>query len=59
VVQGSPDFLERIDRQTRRHLMAVETGRDLQIKGESLPNSALFGAAADVFFRRGLVRLGS
>jgi glucokinase len=57
VAHGCPDFPERVDRQIRRYLMSAEAGQDLQIKGESLPNSALFGAAADVFVRRGLVRL--
>jgi glucokinase len=57
VAHGCPDFPGRVDRQIRRYLMSVEAERDLQIRGESLPNSALFGAAADVFVRRGLIRL--
>ena len=35
--------------------MTVEACRDLQVVSESFPNSALVGAAADVFIRKGIL----
>lgn len=55
VMRSSPSFLERIASRTRDYLMTVEARRDLRVVGESFPNSALFGAAASVFARRGLL----
>lgn len=55
VAHASPDYITRIDRKVRDYLMTVEARRDLQIVGESMPNSALFGAAAHAFIERGVI----
>lgn len=49
VSNGSDWFVERIDRRIRDFLMTVEARRDLRIARESFEDSALWGAAADVF----------
>ena len=57
VVHGSTDYASRIDRRIRDYLMTVEARRDLRIIKESFPNSALFGAAANVLIQSGAVTL--
>ena len=42
-------FVERINAEIRAYLMTVEARRDLRVLRESLPNAALWGAAAHVF----------
>jgi len=49
VMKAGPEFLARIESLTRQHLFSPEARRDLRLVPESLPNSALFGAAASVF----------
>ena len=56
VWKGSPEFIGRVDRHVRDFLMTEEAKRDLEIVTESFPNSALVGAAADVFLRTGLLK---
>lgn len=56
VSRGSEDFIDRIGKRIRDYLMTVEARRDLKVVGESFTNSALFGAAADVFMRKGILR---
>lgn len=55
VVHASPDLVPRIDSRIRQYLMTVEAVRDLRVVVESLPNSALYGAAAEVFLCCGLL----
>ena len=55
VVHASPDLVPRIDTRIRQYLMTVEAVRDLRVRVESFPNSALFGAAAEVFLCCGLL----
>jgi glucokinase len=57
VVNGSPDFVSRISRKIREHLMTEEAIRDLIIVKESFENSALIGAAADVFLREKILSI--
>jgi len=57
VVHASPDLIPRIDRRIRQFLMTVEAVRDLRVETESFPNSALYGAAAEVFLCRSLLTL--
>ena len=55
VVHASPDLVPRIDTRIRQYLMTVEAVRDLRVGVESFPNSALYGAAAEVFLCCGLL----
>lgn len=55
VSRGSEDFIDRINKRIRDYLMTEEARRDLQVIGESFTNSALVGAAADVFLRKGIL----
>jgi glucokinase len=57
VANGSPEYVASIDQKIRTYLMMDEAKRDLRVVKESLPNSALFGAAADVFIRSGRIGL--
>lgn len=57
VVHASPDLARRIDRSVRSYLMTAEAVRDLRVVTESLPNSALYGAASEVFLCTGLLDL--
>ncbi|MBK8047862.1 MAG: ROK family protein [Anaerolineales bacterium] len=57
VAHGDPELVPRINRKIRDYLMTVEAARDLRVVMESLPNSALYGAAADVFIRSGVLEL--
>ncbi|MGB8980606.1 MAG: ROK family protein, partial [Anaerolineales bacterium] len=56
VVNASPNFVDRIQRRIREFLMTDEARRDLQVVRESFENSALVGAAADVFLRTGILQ---
>lgn len=49
VAKAGADFIQRVERSTQGYVMADEVRRDLRIVPESLPNAALFGAAAFVF----------
>jgi len=49
LMKAGPEFLRRIEALTRNHVFSAEVRRDLRFVPESLPNSALFGAAAGVF----------
>ena len=49
VTKAGPEFLERINGRIREYLMTEEARQDLRIVPESLPNAAIFGAAAYVF----------
>lgn len=51
VANAAPDYVERIGVKIRDYLMTEEAKRDLKVVRESFPNSALFGAAVDVFLR--------
>jgi glucokinase len=55
VVNASDDFVDLVNARIRDFLMTEEAKRDLKVVKESFPNSALFGAAADVFQRQGLL----
>lgn len=55
VCNGSEWFVKRIDQRIRDFLETVEARRDLQVARESFVDSALWGAAADVFAHRGIV----
>lgn len=55
VVQGSSDFVPRISHRIRDFLMTEEAVRDLKVVKETFENSALVGAAADVFARQGIL----
>ena len=57
VANASPDFVGRISQCIRSHLMTEEAIRDLQVVKESFENSALVGAAVDVFLRQGILSL--
>ena len=57
VVYGNPNLVARIDARIRQYMMTVEAKRDLRVVQESLPNSALYGAAAEVFVCTGLMAL--
>ena len=55
VWNGSPDFVNRVDERVRGFLMTDEAKRDLKIVRESFKNSALMGAAANVFLKKGVL----
>jgi glucokinase len=55
VVQACPGFAGRVSRRIRDFLMTEEAKRDLRVVKETFENSALIGAAADVFYRQGMV----
>jgi glucokinase len=55
VIQACPEMIERVDHYIRKYLMSEESRRDLRIYKESFDNSALYGAAADVFLRSALI----
>jgi glucokinase len=55
VWNGAPDFVQRVDQRIRGFLMTEEAKRDLKIVRESFDNSALMGAAANVFLKKGLL----
>lgn len=55
VVHASPTFVPRIQSRIRDFLMTEEAKRDLQVVKESFENSALVGAAIDVFLRSGVL----
>jgi predicted NBD/HSP70 family sugar kinase len=57
VVHASPNLVPRIDTRIRHYLMTAEAKRDLRVMVESFTNSALYGAAAEVFLAHGLVTL--
>ncbi len=57
VVNACPDFIKRISQRIRSHLMTEEAIRDLKVVKESFDNSALVGAAVDVFLRQGILTL--
>lgn len=57
VIHANPDLARRIDQSIRRYLMTAEAVRDLRVEIESLPNSALYGAASEVFLCTGLLDL--
>lgn len=57
VVHGSPDFIPRLSRRIRDFMMTEEAQRDLVIAKESFPNSALQGAGAEVFIRKGILTI--
>jgi glucokinase len=59
VVHASPDFVPRIHRRIRDFLMTEEARRDLRVVKETFENSALVGAAADVFLRSGIPPVGA
>jgi glucokinase len=56
VAHATPEYIPRIDRKVRDYLMTVEARRDLQVVRESMPNSALFGAAAKAFMDTGVLK---
>ena len=49
VTEAAPWFVERISSDIRAYLMTAEAQRDLRVLRESMPNAALWGAAAHVF----------
>ena len=53
VTEAAPWFIERINSNIRSYLMTAEAQRDLRVLRESLPNAALWGAAAHVFAAEG------
>ncbi len=55
VVHSTPDFVDRIDARIRDFLMTEEAKRDLRVVKESFSNAALYGAAADLFIRQGIL----
>ena len=57
VIHANPNLAARLDRSIRSYLMTAESLRDLRVVTESLPNSALYGAASEVFLCTGLLEL--
>lgn len=57
VWKGSPNFISRVDQRIREFAMTEEAKHDLKIVNESFENSALIGAAADVFLHTGLLKI--
>jgi predicted NBD/HSP70 family sugar kinase len=57
VVKAFPNFVTSINQRIRDFLMTEEAVRDLQVIQETFGNSALIGAAADVFFRQNQLNL--
>lgn len=55
IIQVCPELVELISTHIRDYLMTAEAKRDLRIVKESFANAALFGAAADVFLRSGIL----
>ena len=53
VAEAAPWFIERISSDIRAYLMTAEARRDLRVLRESMPNAALWGAAAHVFAAEG------
>ncbi|MDE2859510.1 MAG: ROK family protein [Chloroflexota bacterium] len=54
VTEAAPWFIERVSSDIRAYLMTTEARRDLRVLRESMPNAALWGAAAHVFAAEGL-----
>lgn len=48
-----PDFLKRIESESKKHLFNAKVANEIRIIRESLPNSAMYGAAANVFMHFG------
>lgn len=59
VARHHPMYVARIDAAMRLYMETVEAQRDLHLVLESLPNSAVFGAAAEVFLREGILSLAA
>jgi glucokinase len=59
VWEGSPDFIQRVDKKIRNFVMTEEAKRDLKIVKESFDNSALVGAGAYVFLKKGILSFDS
>lgn len=57
VAHAAPDFVPRIGARMLNFFMSEEAKRDFRLVRESLPNSALYGAAADAFVRSGVLAL--
>jgi glucokinase len=57
IVHATPNFIQRIDQRIRDYLMTEEAVRDLRVVIESFDNSALIGAAADVFMHMSVIKL--
>ena len=55
VTEATPWFVERINSDIRAYLMTAEAQRNLRVRRESLPNAALWGAAAHVFVAEGML----
>ena len=55
VTEAAPWFVERINDEIRAYLMTAEAQRDLRVVRESMPNAALWGAAAHVFAAEGFI----
>jgi glucokinase len=53
LTKAGPEFISRINEETKKHLFNAEAANDIMIIKETLPNSALFGAAANVFMQCG------
>ena len=58
VTHATPDFIQRVSNRIRDFLMTAEAARDLRVVPESFFNSALYGAAADVFISTKVLPLG-
>jgi glucokinase len=55
IVRACPDIVELVSTRIRDYLMTAEAKHDLRIVRESFENAALYGAAADVYFRSGII----
>jgi len=55
IVRACPDIVELVSTRIRDYLMTTEAKRDLRIVRETFENATLYGAAADVFIRSGIL----
>lgn len=53
LTKAGPEFIRKINTETKKHLFNAEAANVIMIIKETLPNSALFGAAANVFMQCG------
>lgn len=53
LTKAGDGFIGEIEAEAKKHLFNAEAAKDIRITKESLPNSAMFGAAANVFMHRG------
>ena len=57
VAHATQNFITRVDRRIRDYMETVEAIRDLRVVAETFSNSALYGAAVDLFIREKILQI--